>query len=94
MAIEQPEQAKDRDEKQKEVTIIVNTREKTWEKKDISYQEVIILAFGEYVDNELIVYTVTYAKGEDAKREGSLVKGQSVKVKNRMVFNVSKTDKS
>ena len=30
----------------KEVTIIVNTREKKWGKKEISYKEVIELAFG------------------------------------------------
>lgn len=78
---------------EKEVTIIVNAREKKWGKKEISYREVIELAFGSYSDDENVVYTVTYSKGEDRK-EGSLTKGQTVKVKDGMVFNVTRTDKS
>lgn len=78
----------------KEITIIVNTREKVWNKKEISYEEVIILAFGSYSENENITYAVTYSRGEEPKHEGSLVKGMSVKVKKGMVFNVTPTDKS
>ncbi len=78
----------------KEVTIIVNTREKTWNKKEISYEEVIVLAFGSYSDDENIVYTVTFSKGPESHHEGSMVKGDSVKVKNGMIFNVTQTNKS
>ena len=85
------EQQKEHD---KEVTIIVNTREKTWNKKEISYEEVIVLAFGSYSNDENVVYTVTYSKGPDSHHEGSLVKGGSVKVKDRMIFNVTQTNKS
>jgi len=77
----------------KSVTIIVNAREKEWNKKEISYQEVIILAFSEYIENENIEYTVAYSKAHGDKN-GTLTKGESVKVKERMVFNVNKTDKS
>jgi len=85
------EQQKEHD---KEVTIIVNTREKTWNKKEISYEEVIVLAFGSYSNDENVVYTVTYSKGPDSHHEGSLVKGGSVKVKDGMIFNVTQTNKS
>lgn len=81
-------------EHDKEVTIIVNTREKTWNKKEISYEEVIVLAFGSYSNDENVVYTVTYSKGPDSHHEGSLVKGGSVKVKDGMIFNVTQTNKS
>ena len=81
-------------EHDKEVTIIVNTREKTWNKKEISYEEVIVLAFGSYSNDENVVYTVTYSKGPDSHHEGSLVKGCSVKVKDGMIFNVTQTNKS
>ncbi|TAK58116.1 hypothetical protein EPO17_00390 [Patescibacteria group bacterium] len=77
----------------KPVTVIVNAREKEWNKKEISYQEVIVLAFGEYIENENIEYTVAYSKAHGDKN-GTLVKGESVKVKNKMIFNVNKTDKS
>jgi hypothetical protein len=78
----------------REVLIIVNTREKKWKKPDISYEEVVILAFGSYSQDPNVIYTVTYSKGSDKKREGSLVRGQYVIVKQRMIFNVSQTNKS
>lgn len=78
----------------KEVTIIVNAREKAWNKKEISYQEVIELAFGSYSDDPNMVYTITFAKGEKSHKQGSMVKGDSVKVKNGMIFNVTQTNKS
>lgn len=77
----------------KPVTIIVNAREKEWDKKEISYKEVIELAFGEYIENENIEYTVAYSKAHGDKN-GTLTKGESVKVKEGMIFNVNKTDKS
>ena len=43
---------------QKEYTIIVNAREKIWNKKEISYEEVIVLAFGSYSNDENIVVFV------------------------------------
>jgi hypothetical protein len=75
-------------------TIIVNTREHNWERKEISFQEVVTLAFGAYNDNPQVVYTVGYSRGEPPKHEGTLIKGQSVKVKKGMVFDVTVTDKS
>jgi hypothetical protein len=78
----------------KEVTIIVNTRPKIWKEKKISYEEVIVLAFGSYSEDPNIVYTVTFSRGEESRHEGSLVKGESVKVKDGMIFNVTQTNKS
>lgn len=80
--------------KKKEYKIIVNTQEKTWGEKEISYKEVVILAFGTYSDDSNVVYTVTYSKGDKPHQEGSLVKGKSLKIKNGMIFNVSQTNKS
>jgi len=92
--MEQQQTEKEKHEKDKVVTIIVNTREKTWDKKEISYEQVIVLAFDSYSNDENIVYTVTYSKGDESKHQGSLVKGQSVKAKDGMVFNVTQTNKS
>lgn len=74
--------------------IVVNTREKRWDKKEISFEEVVVLAFGSYSNDPNVVYTVTYSKGPRHHREGSLVKGKSVEVKCEMVFNVTQTNKS
>ncbi len=82
------------EEERKEITIIVNTREKKWDKKEISYKEVVVLAFGSYSDDPNVMYTVTYSKGERPHQDGSLVKGESVKVKDGMIFNVTQTNKS
>lgn len=85
---------KDRHDQDRQFTIIVNARKKLWQKKEITYEEVVVLVFGTYEDNENIVYTVTYSKGDKPNHEGSLVKGGSVKVKDGMIFNVTRTDKS
>jgi len=81
----------------KEVTefiIIVNGREKQWNQKTISFNQVVELAFGNYQENPNTVYTVTYAKGPHQNPEGSMVKGDKVFVTNKMVFNVTATNKS
>ncbi|HCR52764.1 MAG TPA: multiubiquitin domain-containing protein [Cyclobacteriaceae bacterium] len=75
-------------------TIIVNGREKEFEGKEISFEQVIILAFGVVSPNPNISYTVTYKRGEGNKPQGTLVAGESVKVKEGMIFNATATDKS
>lgn len=77
----------------KEITIIVNAREKTFVGKEITFEEVVELAFGSYEQNSDIVYSVSYSKGED-KKEGTMTPGSSVKVKDGMNFNVTKTNRS
>ena len=75
-------------------TIVVNGREKQWCEKTITFQQVVALAFENYQDNLDTVYTVTYAKGPQQNPEGSMVKGTKVFVINKMVFNVTATNKS
>lgn len=81
-------------QRNKEVEIIVNGSPKKWDKKIISFREVVILAFGTFVDNDRTCYTVNYVRGHGQKPEGSLVDGESVRVKRNMIFNVTATDKS
>lgn len=76
------------------VTIVVNAREKVWTEKEISFAQVVGLAFPNPPPGENIVYTVTYRKGEGHKPEGTLTDGESVRVKDGMIFNVTATDKS
>jgi hypothetical protein len=82
--------------KEKEVTIYVNTRPKQWDKEaDINYTQAVALAYDTSTDGPNISYTVDYFKGKDGHKEGSLVQdGPSVPVKEGMVFNVIRTDKS
>ena len=76
------------------IIILVNGEEKEVEKERISYEEVIMLAFGNYDSSERTTYTITYFRGENHKPNGVLVKGQEVMVKKGMKFNVSKTNRS
>ena len=78
----------------KEFDIIVNAREKKWYDKKISFEQVVVLAFGIFENNGNTSYTVTYKRGEDKKPEGSMVIGDTIPVKDKMIFNVSKTNKS
>ncbi|MBK8609371.1 MAG: multiubiquitin domain-containing protein [Chitinophagaceae bacterium] len=77
-----------------EITIIVNGTPKKWRKKKITFVEVIIEAFGKYIDKPTMVYTVAYEDGPKQNPEGSMVKGSSVFVKNKMIFHATATDKS
>ena len=85
---------KDDDYGQQQVTIIVNAREKVWTEREISFDQVVKLAFPTPPPGANIVYTVTYRRGQGRKPEGTLTEGESVKVKDGMIFNVTATDKS
>lgn len=76
------------------VIIIVNGRRKTVEARELTFEQVVALAFDTPPIGENIVFTVTYTNGPPLRPEGSLIQGQSVPIKNRMVFNVTATDKS
>ena len=78
----------------KSYDIIVNGEEEEFSGKNISYLEVVTLAFGSNANNDKTICTVTYARGHGNKPADSMVEGDSVKVKEKMVFNVVKTDKS
>lgn len=78
----------------KEITIIVNGRKREVAKRELSFAEVVALAFDPVPTGENIVFTVTYRRGEGHKPEGTLVEGDTVKIKEGMIFNVTATDKS
>lgn len=78
----------------KEITIIVNGRPKTTHEQELTFLEIVRIAFETATINETTAYTVTYKRGQGSKPEGSLVNGESVKLKEGMIFNVTATDKS
>ena len=81
-------------DKIKEYLLIINARENVWLQKSISFDEVIILAFGSLQSGANTSYTVTFARGDESRPEGILVNGDSVKVKDGMRFNVTMTSRS
>ena len=73
--------------------IIVNGREKEWKKRNISFEEVVVLAFPN-ANYESTAYTVIYSGGAEQNPKGSMVKGDVVFVTNKMNFNVTATNRS
>ncbi len=74
--------------------VIVNGRTRQVSGKELTFVQVVNLAFDDAAFNDVTVYTVTYKRGEGHKPEGTLVEGETVKIKKGMVFNVKRTDKS
>lgn len=83
-----------KEDRKKEVTIIVNGREKAVTTKELTFDELVNLAFDDPPTGEFICFTITYRRGQGNKPEGTLTEGESVKVKDGMIFNVTATDKS
>jgi hypothetical protein len=74
--------------------IIVNAELHHVEKKHVSFEQVVKLGFPTPPSGQNILFTVTYYNGPRTNPEGILTTGQTVKLKNRMVFNVKATDRS
>ena len=82
------------DEK-KTCNIIVNGVRHEVKDKKLSFEEIVKLAFGQYDAADNVAYTVTYSyKKGHHNDKGILVAGDSVKVKEGMVLNVTKTTRS
>jgi hypothetical protein len=79
---------------EKEMTVIVNTEEKLWNERRISYAQVTHLAFPSPPPGVVITYTVEYERGPHKNPEGSMTAGESVRVKNGMIFSVTETGRS
>lgn len=83
------------EEKHKEFTLIVNLEKKEWKEEKISYEQVTHLAFpNPPPPGVIITYTVEYERGPHQNPSGSLTKGHSVYVKDKMVFGVTETGRS
>jgi hypothetical protein len=78
----------------REITIVVNARERTVTDEELTFEELVALAFPHAPAGENVLFTVSFRSGHGDKPEGSLLAGERVKIKNGMVFVVSATDKS
>jgi len=79
----------------KTVTIVINGRPREWPKNDeISFEQLVALAFPESPTGNDIQFTIQYERGEGNKPTGTLVEGQRVKVKDGMEFDVTSTNRS
>jgi hypothetical protein len=77
-----------------DVTIIVNAKKKQVPRSDLSFEQVVALAFDAPPTGENVLFTVVYRRGHGSKPDGTLVAGEAVKPKEGMIFDVTATDKS
>lgn len=81
-------------DQEKGFKIIVNARQKIVDAEELSFGDIVALAFDHPPKGNAIEYTVVYRDGGGRKTEGSLIQGQRIKVQNGTVIDVTATDKS
>lgn len=74
--------------------IFVNTRRKTTPKESLTFEELILLAFDNPPTGEGVQFTIQFTRGPEVNASGTLLEGQSVKIKNGMEFDVTPTNRS
>ena len=74
--------------------IIVNGTRYPVSNDEVTFDQVVDLAYPTGGRGPLIKYTVDFYDGAGRLPEGKLTEGQAVKVKDRTVFNVTRTDRS
>lgn len=75
---------------EKKTKIYINTKEVLWNKKEISFEELVNIAFPNTSKKE---FDVTYVKGH-SNNEGELLNGESIHVHPEMEFTVTPTNES
>jgi len=78
----------------KHFDIFVNGRKKVVTTPELSFDQVVALAFDPIPTGPNVMFTITYRHGPRANPEGNLLEGGTVKVKDGMIFNVTPTNKS
>lgn len=79
----------------KHITIYVNgTPHEVEKKEELTYDEVVTLAFPDFPQHPERNYSVKYVKGHGNKPEGILAPGGTVKAQDGMEFTVTPTGQS
>lgn len=76
------------------VTVIANGRRKTVTARELSFEQIVALTFENPPTGEGVQFTVQYTRGPEANPMGTLLEGQTVKIKNGMEFDVTSTNRS
>lgn len=74
--------------------IVVNGRRREVHKSQLTFDEIVELAFDNPPQGEFICFTITYRGGDCSKPEGTLLEGETITIVCGMIFNVTATDKS
>jgi|SRR5690348_5341024 len=74
--------------------IIVNGRKKDVSTKTLTFNQVVALAFNPVPSGPNVQFSVTYRKGPKKNHEGTMTEGETVRIKDGMIFDVTETNKS
>jgi hypothetical protein len=74
--------------------IIVNGRKKEASTKILTFNQVVALAFNPVPSGPNVQFSVTYRKGPKKNPEGTMTEGETVRIKDGMIFDVTETNKS
>jgi len=78
----------------KTVTVVINTVPHEWSKKAISFGDLIEIEYPGQPLQEGDVVRIDYSRGPEGHSRGILKAGDAVPVKDGMVFNVHRTNRS
>ncbi len=92
--IKQQPQEVDRKKGDEFFHIIVNAREKEVRQEVLSFDEITKIAFPTPDGISNPIFTVSFKNADQKPSEGTLVAGESVKIKNGTIFNVTRTGQS
>ena len=74
--------------------ITVNGRQRQVEQEELSFDQLVDLAFHDPARGPQIVFTITFREAGGRIPEGELDEGQRLKVRNGTIVNVTRTDQS
>ena len=75
-------------------SIVVNGRQRHVESEELSFEELVDLAFDDPARGAQIVFTITFREAGGRVTEGELDEGQRLKVRDGTIINVTRTDQS
>ena len=78
----------------KQIDIIVNGTPYPVPGDEVSFDQVVDIAYPDGGRGPLITYTVNFYNGAGRPPEDKLIEGQEAKIKDGTVFNVTRTDRS
>ena len=78
--------------KERSYVLTVNGRERAVNSKKQTYRDIALLAYPG-ADFDKFMFTITFFRVEGGK-DGDLVEGEKINVKDGMVFNVRRSDRS
>ena len=77
-----------------QIGIIVNGTKHPVPGNEVSFNQVVDIAYPDGGSSPLITYTVNFYSSADDPDSGKLTKNQKIKIKDGTVFNVTRTDRS